>query len=65
VAELYELVGQLADEGIAILLVEQFARTAMAVADFAAVMAQGRIERVGEPADVADAVSDAYFGEVA
>jgi branched-chain amino acid transport system ATP-binding protein len=65
VAELYELVGQLAAEGIAILLVEQFARTAMAVADFAAVMAQGRIECVGEPADVADAVSGAYFGEVA
>jgi branched-chain amino acid transport system ATP-binding protein len=65
VAELYELVGQLAAEGIAILLVEQFARTAMAVADFAAVMAQGRIESVGEPADVADALSGAYFGEVA
>jgi branched-chain amino acid transport system ATP-binding protein len=65
VAELYELVRQLAAEGIAILLVEQFARTAMAVADFAAVMAQGRIESVGEPADVADAVSGAYFGEVA
>jgi branched-chain amino acid transport system ATP-binding protein len=65
VAELYELVGQLAAEGIAILLVEQFARTAMAVADFAAVMAQGRIECVGEPADIADAVSGAYFGEVA
>jgi branched-chain amino acid transport system ATP-binding protein len=65
VAELYGLVGQLAAEGIAILLVEQFARTAMAVADFAAVMAQGRIECVGEPADVADAVSGAYFGEVA
>jgi hypothetical protein len=29
----------------------------MAVADFAAVMAQGRIESVGEPADVAEAVS--------
>jgi branched-chain amino acid transport system ATP-binding protein len=65
VAELYELVRQLAAEGIAILVVEQFARTAMAVADFAAVMAQGRIESVGEPADVADAVSGAYFGEVA
>ncbi len=44
VAELYDLVGQLAAEGIAILLVEQFARTALAVADFAAVMAQGRID---------------------
>ena len=33
VAELYELVGQLAAEGISILLVEQFARTALAIAD--------------------------------
>jgi branched-chain amino acid transport system ATP-binding protein len=65
VNELYDKVRELASGGLSILLVEQFARTAMAVADFAAVMAQGRIECVGEPADVAEAVSGAYFGEVA
>ena len=65
VAELYELVGQLAAEGLAILCVEQFARTALAIADYAAVMVQGRIERVGQGADVADAVSAAYLGGVA
>jgi branched-chain amino acid transport system ATP-binding protein len=62
VAELYELVGQLAAAGISILLVEQFARTALAVADYAAILVQGRITRTGEPQDVTDAVSAAYLG---
>jgi branched-chain amino acid transport system ATP-binding protein len=62
VTELYELVRQLAASGLAILLVEQFARTALAVADYAAILSQGRIEQVGEPADVASAVSAAYLG---
>ncbi|MDT7570243.1 MAG: branched-chain amino acid transport system ATP-binding protein [Actinomycetota bacterium] len=65
VAELYEVVAGLAEEGISILLVEQFARTALAVADYAAVMTQGRIAMVGQPADVADFVSEAYLGGAA
>jgi branched-chain amino acid transport system ATP-binding protein len=65
VAELYELVGQLAAQGLAILLVEQFARTALAVSDYAAIMTQGRIESVGEPADIGDEVSAAYLGGAA
>jgi branched-chain amino acid transport system ATP-binding protein len=62
VTELYELVAQLAAEGISILVVEQFARTALAIADYAAIMVQGRITRVGQPQDVADEVSAAYLG---
>jgi branched-chain amino acid transport system ATP-binding protein len=62
VAELYEIVAQLAASGIAIVIVEQFARMALAVADYAAIMVQGVIEIVGEPADVVDAVSGAYLG---
>jgi branched-chain amino acid transport system ATP-binding protein len=65
VAELYELVASLAHQGITILLVEQFVRTALGVADFAAVMSGGVITTVGQPADVADAVADAYFGGAA
>lgn len=65
VAELYDLVRQLAELGISILLVEQFARTALAVADYAAVMTQGRIAMVGQPVDVADFVSEAYLGGAA
>ena len=62
VAELYDLVGQLASDGISILLVEQFARTALAIADYAAIMVQGRVQHVGQPADLADVVSEAYLG---
>jgi branched-chain amino acid transport system ATP-binding protein len=65
VAELYEVVGQLAQEGISILLVEQFARTALAVSDYAAVMTSGRIAMVGQPSDVADFVNEAYLGGAA
>jgi len=65
VSELYDLVRQLAEEGITILLVEQFATTALRVADFAAVMTQGRVIAVGEPQDIADQVSEAYLGGAA
>ena len=65
VADLYDVIGQLAEDGISILLVEQFARTALAVADYAAVMTQGRIAMVGQPADVADFVNEAYLGGAA
>ena len=62
VAELYGFVESLAAEGITILLTEQFAQTAMAVAHYAAVVSQGRITMTGRPAEVADAVSQAYLG---
>ncbi len=65
VSELYELVRQLAEEGITILLVEQFATTALEVADFAAVMTHGRISAVGEPKDIEEHVSAAYLGGAA
>jgi branched-chain amino acid transport system ATP-binding protein len=65
VSELYALVRQLAEEGITILLVEQFATTALRVADFAAVMTQGRVVAVGEPHDIEDQVSEAYLGGAA
>ncbi|HUY21184.1 MAG TPA: ATP-binding cassette domain-containing protein [Acidimicrobiales bacterium] len=65
VAELYELVAQtVADEGITILLVEQFAQTALAIADRAAVMVNGRIVRSGTPEEVGDHLLGAYMGEV-
>jgi branched-chain amino acid transport system ATP-binding protein len=65
VAELYELVRALAEEGITILLVEQFANTALKVSDFAAVMANGRITAVGQPQDIEEHVSAAYLGGAA
>ena len=47
---------------MAILLVEQFAAMALSVADYAAVMVQGRIRTVGEPKDVEHELHSAYFG---
>lgn len=61
VAQLYEIVGQIAAEGFSILLVEQFAQTALQVADRAAVMTQGRLEFEGSPDEVASAVGDLYL----
>jgi branched-chain amino acid transport system ATP-binding protein len=65
VAQLYDLVRQLTEEGITILVVEQFANTALRVADLAAVMTQGKVIAVGEPQDVTDHVSAAYLGGAA
>jgi branched-chain amino acid transport system ATP-binding protein len=62
VGELYEIVGQIAEEGVSVLVVEQFARTAMAVAEYGAVMTHGRIVAFGEPADIEDQLSEAYLG---
>lgn len=61
VAQLYEIVAQIAADGIAILLVEQFAHTALSVADQAAVMIQGRVELTGPPDEVAAAAEDLYM----
>ena len=59
---LYEVVVQLAAEGISILVVEQFAPLALTVADTAAVMRLGRIVARGKPDEIADALSEAYLG---
>ena len=65
VSELYELVAEIARQGVAILLVEQFARTALRVADYAAIMVHGRVRAVGQPADLEDDLSAAYLGGAA
>jgi branched-chain amino acid transport system ATP-binding protein len=63
VAELYELVDQLVEsEDITVLLVEQFAQTALTVADQVAVMVTGRIVRSGTPAEVGDNLMQTYMG---
>jgi branched-chain amino acid transport system ATP-binding protein len=65
VEQLYELVGQIAATGVSVLVVEQFARRALAVADYAVVMVGGRVTAVGEPADVEAELSAAYLGGAA
>jgi branched-chain amino acid transport system ATP-binding protein len=65
VSQLYEVVGQLAAQGIALLVVEQFARTALAIADVAAIMVHGVITQAGRPDALSDEVSAAYLGVTA
>ena len=54
VAELYEVVRELALDGVTMLIVEQFAETASAVADHVVVMAHGEM--------VEDDLATVYFG---
>ncbi len=62
VEELYAIVGQIAKTGVSILVVEQFARTVLGVADYAAIMLHGAITSVGQPEDIAPELEAAYLG---
>ena len=62
VRELYEIVGHVADTGVAILVVEQFARAVLGIADVAAIMVHGEIVRVGAPGEIESDLSTAYLG---
>jgi branched-chain amino acid transport system ATP-binding protein len=65
VEQLYELVAEIAATGVSVLVVEQFARRALAVAQYAVIMVGGRVTAVGEPADVESQLSEAYLGGAA
>ena len=64
VQEVFETVRRLKGEGMTMLLVEQFARTALEVADRAYVMERGRIVIEGTPAELRrdERVLAAYLG---
>lgn len=62
VEELYGIVATIARSGTSILVVEQFARTVLGVADIAAIMVNGVIRSVGEPASIESELSSAYLG---
>jgi branched-chain amino acid transport system ATP-binding protein len=62
VEELYRIVGQLAEQGISILIVEQFAQAALGVASTASIMLHGKIVHSGRPEDVASELSAMYLG---
>jgi branched-chain amino acid transport system ATP-binding protein len=65
VESLYDSVAEIADQGVSILVVEQFASSALRVADYAAVMQGGRIVATGEPAEIEGVLSELYFGGAA
>jgi branched-chain amino acid transport system ATP-binding protein len=61
VAELYELVAGIARTGVTVVLVEQFAETALGIADGAAIMLHGRIAHEGTPQEMARTAQSAYL----
>jgi branched-chain amino acid transport system ATP-binding protein len=62
VEQLYDVVGQIAAQGVSILVVEQFAQAVLSVADVAAIMLHGRITEVGDPGEIEAKLSTAYLG---
>ncbi len=62
VEDLYTRVADIARTGISILVVEQFARTVLGVANLAAIMVHGRVTTFGSPAEVGQVLSSAYLG---
>ena len=64
VQEVFRTIERLKQDGMTMLLVEQFAKTALAVADYAYVMERGRIAIEGPPAELRknERVLAAYLG---
>ncbi len=63
VAELYEQVAAIAAEGVSVLVVEQFARTVLGIADQAVLVAQGRVQVAGPAHEIGeDVLAGAYLG---
>jgi branched-chain amino acid transport system ATP-binding protein len=61
VAHLYEMVAAIAADGVTVVVVEQFAETALGVADRAAIMLHGRLAHEGTPREMAQAAETAYL----
>jgi branched-chain amino acid transport system ATP-binding protein len=62
VEQLYGQVADMARDGVSILIVEQFARVVLGVADRAAIMLNGRVSDVGMPQEIESKLSSAYLG---
>jgi branched-chain amino acid transport system ATP-binding protein len=63
VAELYAQVAAIAAEGVSVLVVEQFARTVLGVADTAVLLTHGSVRMAGKASDIGDDVlAGAYLG---
>lgn len=65
IKEIYKMIKELHDEGMTILLVEQFAQYAFAISDYAYVLEHGKIVFEGKSEDVKSnpALKQAYLGE--
>jgi branched-chain amino acid transport system ATP-binding protein len=61
VVELFEVVSQLAADGITIVLAEQFVHTALTLATHGAIVVHGRVEHAGPPDELRQAAAGAYL----
>jgi branched-chain amino acid transport system ATP-binding protein len=63
VSQLYEQVAAIAADGVSVLVVEQFARSVLGVADIAVVMAHGTVQWSGPAGDLDDdLLTSTYLG---
>lgn len=62
VAQLYEEVRAIAATGVSVLVVEQFARTVLGVADHAVLLVHGEVRAVGTPDEIESELTGAYLG---
>ena len=62
VGGLYEEVARIAATGVAVVVVEQFARVALRVADRGAVMIGGRVAATGTPDELEGSLAEVYLG---
>jgi branched-chain amino acid transport system ATP-binding protein len=62
VEQLYEIVAQVAKEGVSVVVVEQFARAILGIADLVGIMLRGRITKFGTPDAMEAELSTAYLG---
>ena len=63
VDEIFDYLGRLAREGVALLLVEQYVSRALELADYVYILNRGTVAFCGEPGEVSDStVLDSYLG---
>ena len=63
VAELYQQGAAISAEGVSVLVVEQFARTVLGVADQAVLLAHGKVQVAGKASEIGeDVLAGAYLG---
>jgi branched-chain amino acid transport system ATP-binding protein len=62
VTEMYDTMAGLVEEGLTLLIAEQFAQAVLPIANVAALILQGRIVMVGQPEDIARDLATSYLG---
>jgi branched-chain amino acid transport system ATP-binding protein len=63
VAELYDIVAEVASTGVTVVVVEQFATLVLPIADTVAVMNSGTIRWTGPPAEADQVLAESYLGK--